>query len=455
MEQKVGINYEDVYEITQKVFVTFELTGFYLRMDEPCVPQQIGDFIFKSRLGKGSYGTVWLAVHRVLGVEVAIKVISKSQLDRDGSQLRFAREVSLMQRMEHPLACHLFQLLEDCMNQYIVMEYVPNGNLQSYVTRKGRLQEDSALRYFIQLIVILEYMHNHLHFAHRDVKAENVMLDKYHNIRLIDFGLSNSFSNGNPNLRSQCGSISYVSPEMIKEQRYTSSVDVWSAGVLLYWMCVGQLPFVDDNLQNVLQKIIYADPHYPSYLSQSLKDLLKKMLIKDPEHRITIEKIKEHPWFSQFEYKTMTIFIQQRLPNENSIQDNQIDPVIVSTMNEYDIDTTFLKQHLFMKNYTEETAIYRIIQTKNLIEQMKTQLEYPSKQRTFSYESIIKMSPERKALKSAEEENCNTLPLPKTTRPSIPQITSAPRILNHRTSYHPSLMRNPSQPRSLNSIRPE
>jgi serine/threonine protein kinase len=158
--------------------------------------------------------------------------------------------------MHHPFVTELFQALDDDTNYYLVMEFVEHGNMLDYVNLNGRVNEDQARRFFTQLIWVLEYLHFERKVAHRDLKCENVLLDRYDNIRLIDFGLSTAFSDLNPQLATACGSPAYAAPEMVKGNQYTKSADIWSAGILLFAVCTGYLPFDDDNVERMLLKIV-------------------------------------------------------------------------------------------------------------------------------------------------------------------------------------------------------
>jgi serine/threonine protein kinase len=158
----------------------------------PSAPDHIGPFRFAHFLGSGSYGAVWRATHTSFGLDVAIKVVPKAALEGDGSRVRFLREVALLQRMDHPCISPVFQMLEDDASHYVVMEYAPGGSLLLLVEGGGALPELLARHYFVQLISVLEYLHSDLQIAHRDLKAENVVIDKHGNIRLIDFGFARS-----------------------------------------------------------------------------------------------------------------------------------------------------------------------------------------------------------------------------------------------------------------------
>jgi serine/threonine protein kinase len=259
-------------------------------------PSEIGNYTLIRELGTGSWGCVWLAEHRVAHVPVAIKIIDRRLLDTKKLQIRFVRELALIRKMDHPFIVKLFEEITTPDFTYLVQELAGCDSLFDYIVAHGHLSESDARRYFIQLISALEYLHDEQLVVHRDLKAENVLLDHNLNIRLGDFGLSQVFTQTEPHLSSVCGSPAYVSPEMITGHPYTKSVDVWSVGVLLYAMVTGKLPFDDSSLQGVLQKVAYTEPNYPLFMSPQLIDLLKKILVKNPNRRLTLDGIKCHPW---------------------------------------------------------------------------------------------------------------------------------------------------------------
>lgn len=178
-------------------------------LDSTHVPEQIGQYRIKEFLGKGAYGVVYRANHNITKQDVSIKIISKKSIYGDHARLRFTREVHFLQKMDHPFISKFFQLMEDQDNQYIVLEYLSGGTIKSAIKNlNGKpIQEGLVRRYFMQILLALEYLHNEMHIIHRDLKAENVMLDKYNNIRLIDFGLCCEIK-GILNENSACGSLS-------------------------------------------------------------------------------------------------------------------------------------------------------------------------------------------------------------------------------------------------------
>jgi serine/threonine protein kinase len=228
------------------------------------------------------------------------------------------------------------------------------------------MPESQACHYITQLILVLEYLHMDLCVCHRDVKAENLLLDRHNNIRVIDFGLSNQFTSTHPLLNTACGSPPYVPPEMIKGRPYAQSADIWSAGILLYFVTTGMLPFDDENLDVLLRKIVTMDVIYPIFLSAQLVDLLRRMLMKNPETRITIKQIKEHEWFSQSHYVAL---FQMQLGERST--ESIVDRETLAEMAQMGVETQHLEQQLLLHAFTELTAIYRMIRRNRLTDSMK------------------------------------------------------------------------------------
>jgi serine/threonine protein kinase len=333
--------------------------------------RRIASFLIERQIGLGSFASVWKAHHQISHATVAVKVISKSSIDSQVARTRLQREIALLKQLDHPFIAELFQVAEDSSNYYLVMEFVEHGNLMDYVNDHGQLSEDQARRYFLQLVSVLEYLHVEKRIAHRDLKCENVLLDRYNNIRLIDFGLSNMFSDAAPSLQTACGSPAYAAPEMVLGGGYTQAADVWSAGVLLFSIAAGFLPFEDDQIQRLLQKIVYSEVEYPKEFSPQLVDLLKKMLCKDQRERITAGMIKQHPWFSQVEYALLLeeSRLGEPISGDHDIgQDIVVDGDIIQAMTGFGIDCRELAGSLLVREFTDLTALYRIFRREKLIE---------------------------------------------------------------------------------------
>jgi hypothetical protein len=225
---------------------------------------------------------------------------------------------------------------------------------------------------------VLEYLHLEMHVAHRDLKCENVLLDCHNNIRVIDFGLSYQFPESHPELTTACGSPAYAAPEMVKGNTYTRATDIWSTGVMLFAIIAGHLPFDDANVQRLLQRVVGTEPAYPSYMSPPLVDLIQKMLVKDPDYRVTLEAIRAHPWFSQSEYNVMLQLSRSEVEHwetaEGTTTEATVDPDVIAVMQAEGIDCAGLEQALFTQAAGQEgeiTVLYRIFRRQKLTNNMK------------------------------------------------------------------------------------
>lgn len=248
-------------------------------------------------IGIGAFARVFLAEHKILRQTVAIKVIQINEQQGHHTLAAIQQEADLLKSLTHPYITTLYDFILTPETAFLVMEYLEGGSLLERINTNGPIAESTAKEIFFQLINAIYYLQQ-MRVVHRDIKIENILFDKFRNIRLIDFGLSRSMSDTNSIIQTQCGSLSFAAPEMIVGKSYGASVDIWSAGVVLYTMVTGQLPFEDTNLKNQLSKIINSSPSYPPNLSPSLIDLIDKLLTKNPDDRIRPPDILKHPWLS-------------------------------------------------------------------------------------------------------------------------------------------------------------
>jgi 5'-AMP-activated protein kinase, catalytic alpha subunit len=179
----------------------------------------------------------------------------------------------------------------------LIMEYASGGELFDYIVKHTYIKELQACKFFQQILSGVEYL-SELNIVHRDLKPENMLIDFDKGIKLVDFGLSNTFKH-NETLNTACGSPCYAAPEMISGKPYNGTkVDIWSLGVVLFALLSGFLPFEDPDTGELYKKILSADYQLPDYVSESATDLIAKILTTDPEKRISIPEIRSHPWFN-------------------------------------------------------------------------------------------------------------------------------------------------------------
>ena len=312
-------------------------------------------FILGKKLGQGTFATVRLATHIETQEIVAIKILDKLKL-KESVKKRFAKEIKILRKVRHRNIVHLYNVISTKKQVYLVMEYVKGKELFSYINEKKKLSEVESCIFYQQIISGLEYLEK-LKIVHRDIKPENIIIEGDKNIKIIDFGLSNIYPENNI-LFSSCGSPCYAPPEMIMGKKYSGSgVDIWSSGIVLYGMLCGYLPFTESEDHKLYKKIIDAKIFYPSFLSDKAKDLLRKILEKDPEKRITIKKIKKHPWFNLTapKIKKNPIF----LPNELI---TPIDLNIINIMvNYYGYNEPKIKIDLLKNKHNNTTATYYLL----------------------------------------------------------------------------------------------
>ncbi|KAL3318981.1 MAP microtubule affinity-regulating kinase 1 [Cichlidogyrus casuarinus] len=247
----------------------------------------IGKYQIVKTIGKGNFAKVKLATHCVTGENVAIKIIDKTLLTPTSRQ-KMSREVRNMQDLDHPNIVKLYEIIDTEKTLYLVMEYASKGELFDYLVNNGRINEKSARVKFRQIVSAVQYCHQK-HIVHRDLKAENLLLDQDMNIKIADFGFSNRFEPGK-RLDTFCGSPPYAAPELFEGKEYDGpEVDVWSLGVILYTLVSGILPFDGQNLRDLRDCVLHGRYRIPFYMTTACEHLLKKMLVVNSKKRHSLE----------------------------------------------------------------------------------------------------------------------------------------------------------------------
>ena len=256
----------------------------------------LSDYSIKETIGKGTFSIVKLGINKKTKEKVAIKILKKKKITRKEDIERIEREINILKKLDHINVIKIYKINEDEEKYYIVMEFCENGELFHYIVERQRLNEEEASFFFYQLINGLEYIHSE-NIVHRDLKPENLLLGKYNILKIIDFGLSN-FCEPDNFLETPCGSPCYASPEMVCGDKYNGHlIDIWSTGIILFAMMCGYLPFEDPDNDMLFKKILKCKIKYPNYLSDMTVDLMKKILVVEPNKRITIQEIKQHPFY--------------------------------------------------------------------------------------------------------------------------------------------------------------
>ncbi|XP_046981436.1 serine/threonine-protein kinase SIK1-like [Schistocerca americana] len=314
-------------------------------------PIRVGFYDIERTIGKGNFAVVKLARHRITKTEVAIKIIDKSQLDAANLR-KVYREVDIMKTLDHPHIINLYQVMETKNMIYIVSEYASQGEIFDYIARFGRMSESAARRKFWQILSAVEYCHNK-RVVHRDLKAENLLLDANMNIKIADFGFSNYFTPGET-LSTWCGSPPYAAPEVFEGKRYVGpEIDIWSLGVVLYVLVCGALPFDGSSLQSLRDRVLSGRFRIPYFMSSDCESLIRKMLVLDPCRRYTVEQIKRHRW--------MSAEAPRLLPSGAGGTSSEPNEQILRLMQSLGIDGNKTRESLRSGSYDHHAAIYLLL----------------------------------------------------------------------------------------------
>jgi len=254
----------------------------------------------KSPLGKGAFGEVWKVTHENSQKVYCIKILIKRDIFEQKLINQINKEISIMYNVNHPYSVKLVNHFEDNEKLYLIMELASNGNLYNFIqkNKKDKIKNmDLIKKLIIQTIEIIKYLHS-LNIIYRDIKPENILLDKDYNVKLCDYGWATYFTPGKF-LTVYCGTPEYVSPEMLKKYPYNEKVDIWGIGVLIFELVFGYAPFSsnfnEDRYNNIKSgKIKWPDDLNEEY--QKIKDLIEKILKVNPNDRISLNDIENHPW---------------------------------------------------------------------------------------------------------------------------------------------------------------
>ena len=258
---------------------------------------RVGQYDMEKTLGKGNFAVVRLGIHRMTKTRVAVKVVDKKELDPE-NLMKISREIDIMRQLSHEHIIKLYQVMETESFIHIVTEYAANGEIFDFLVENGKMTEKQAATTFSQILQAVHYCHQRK-VVHRDLKAENLLLDQDGNIKLADFGFSNYFTPGCV-LSTWCGSPPYAAPELFEGRKYDGpKTDIWSLGVILYVLVSGSLPFDGQTLQDLRARVVSCQYRIPFYLSTECEHLIRALLVADPERRLGIEAIARHRWFQK------------------------------------------------------------------------------------------------------------------------------------------------------------
>jgi serine/threonine protein kinase len=316
----------------------------------------VGHYIIGKTMGEGTFGKVKMGTHLITGEKVAIKILQKAKIVAVADVERVSREIHILKRIHHDNIIQLYEVIDTPNEIYLIMEFADGGELFDYIVANTRVKEPLAAKFFHEICNGIDYVHS-MNVIHRDLKPENLLLVKTANdwgIKVIDFGLSNT-NEGNRLLKTACGSPCYAAPEMIAGHIYEGpKADVWSLGVILFAVVCGFLPFEDENTGNLYKKILSCNYKLPSFVSDSVKDLISKILNTDPAKRYTIKDIRNHPWMNQD-----GAVKQQLVANENHLQNVKL--AVEAKLKKHGIDPEYAMQCVNCRIHNNITATYYLI----------------------------------------------------------------------------------------------
>jgi len=257
-------------------------------------------------LGTGSFGRVRFATHTATGSHWAIKSLKKAEVIRLQQVEHMLWEKKILEASDHPFIIFLACTFQDPKFLYLVLEYVVGGEFFTHLRNQGQLGASEAKFYAAQVAAIFEYLHEQ-DFIYRDLKPENLLLDKHGYIKITDFGFAKQVVFKTYTL---CGTPEYIAPEVLLNKGHGKGVDWWTLGILMYEMMVGQPPFVDDDPMGIYQQILNGKLNFPRSIEKNAKSLIKKLLVADLTKRYGCLKggaadVKKHKFFSGLDFAAL------------------------------------------------------------------------------------------------------------------------------------------------------
>jgi len=271
-------------------------------------------------LGTGTFGRVYLVRHKETQHFYALKVLKKREVVRLKQVDHVKNEKSILIDIHHVFIVNMYSAFQDETNLYMLMEYVIGGELFSHLRKAGRFSTDTARIYSAEVVLALEYLHSR-DILYRDLKPENLLLDKDGHIKIADFGFAKHVEDRTWTL---CGTPEYLAPEIIQSKGHGKAVDWWALGVLLFEMLAGYPPFFDDNPFGIYEKILANKIHFPRHFDPMAKDLIKKLLASDRTRRLGNLKagaadVKKHKFFKGIVWEDLAA-LQVKQPIEPKVK---------------------------------------------------------------------------------------------------------------------------------------
>ena len=266
----------------------------------------LSDFKLYETLGTGTFGRVRLCKHRTTGKFYAIKILNKSSVIELKQVAHVKSEKSVLEEVSHGCIVNLISSFQDTDRLYMVFEYVPGGELFSHLRKIGKFPNDVAKYYAAELVLALAHLHTQ-NIVYRDLKPENLMLDKHGHIKITDFGFAKRVTERTYTL---CGTPEYLAPEIIQCNGHNKGVDWWALGILIFEMLVGYPPFIAGTPLKLYRKILHNKLEVPNFLRSSASDIIVSLLEKNPSKRLGnlrggTEDVMNHRWFRGVDWKLL------------------------------------------------------------------------------------------------------------------------------------------------------
>jgi serine/threonine protein kinase len=284
-------------------------------------------------VGKGGFGQVWKVRHKETNRIYAIKVINKSTILESNMVSQMNREIEIMYMLHHPHIIKLVNHFEDEDNIYLIMDFASKGQLYTHLKRVGKFDQRTAAQYMREVISALKYLHSfNPPIIHRDIKPENILMDENGRLKLCDFGWSNYEEK--TKRTTYCGTPDYLAPEMIKKEGHDTRVDIWYLGVLMFELLAGRPPFSGTNQDELFNNINKIKINWPDDISSLAKNLISKILKRNPKERTSLDEILAHTWFEKNPAIRPVLAInkeEQKTILESFLIKKKVEPITTST----------------------------------------------------------------------------------------------------------------------------